>query len=210
MKGSFITFEGGEGSGKSTQIKLLAEALAKAKLPHIVTREPGGIENAERIRELLVSGKADRWLPETETLLFYAARLEHVHRHIVPALEEGKHVICDRFADSTMIYQGIGKDLSENFVQMLHRLTLGNFAPDLTIILDINPAEGLKRANAQKHDEKRFEGLGLEFHRRIRAGFQSLAAREPKRCIIINAEQEQSAVHKDIKNLLIERLGFAL
>jgi dTMP kinase len=210
MRGSFITFEGGEGSGKSTQIKLLESAFAKAKLPNIVTREPGGIANAERIRDMLVSGKADLWLPETETLLFYAARLEHVHRHIKPALDAGKHVICDRFADSTMIYQGIGKDLSENFVQMLHRLTLGNFAPDLTLILDINPAEGLKRANAQKHDEKRFEGLGLEFHRKIRAGFQSLAAREPKRCVLINAEQDQKAVHKDIVNALIQRLGLAL
>jgi dTMP kinase len=210
MRGSFITFEGGEGSGKSTQIELLGEAFAKAKLPHIVTREPGGVANAERIRELLVSGKTDRWLPETETLLFYAARLEHVHRHIEPALAEGKHVICDRFADSTMIYQGIGKDLSENFVQMLHRLTLGNFAPDLTIILDINPAEGLKRANAQKHDEKRFENLGLEFHRRIRAGFQSLAVREPKRCAIVNAEQDKASVHKNIVGLVIQRLGFPL
>jgi dTMP kinase len=210
MRGNFITFEGGEGSGKSTQIKLLAEVFANAKLPHIITREPGGIPNAERIRELLVSGKTDRWLPETETLLFYAARLEHVKRHIEPALAEGKHVLCDRFADSTSVYQGIGKELSENFVQMLHHLTLGNFAPNLTFILDIDPTEGLKRANAQTHDEKRFEGLGLEFHRRIRAGFQSLAAREPKRCVLVNAQKDIQLLHAEIIEIINQRLSLSL
>ena len=210
MKGAFITFEGGEGSGKSTQVKLLCDAFAKAKRPYIATREPGGTPGAERIRELLVSGDKDAWQPMTETMLFYAARLEHVHRHIVPALAAGTHVICDRFADSTMIYQGIGKGLTEDFVQMLHRLTLGNFAPDLTVILDINPAEGLKRAGARAHDETRFERLPLDFHRRIRAGFLSLAAREPKRCVVINAEQSVAAVHHQIATAIGGRLGIKL
>lgn len=210
MRGKFITFEGGEGSGKSTQIKLLAEAFAKAGVPHIVTREPGGTPGAERIRELLVSGKTDRWLPETETLLFYAARLEHVKRHIEPALAEGKHVLCDRFADSTMVYQGAGKGLPDAFIQQLHNLSLGNFMPDLTLILDIDPEEGLKRANAQSHDEKRFEALGLEFHRRIRAAFQSLATREPGRCLLISAGQAKEALHRDVLDQLQKRLGIIL
>ncbi len=210
MRGSFITFEGGEGSGKSTQIKLLADAFSKSDVPHIVTREPGGTPGAERIRELLVSGKTDRWLPETETLLFYAARFEHVKRHIEPALAEGKHVLCDRFADSTMIYQGIGKGLPENFIRELHHVTIGNFMPDLTLILDIDPEEGLKRANAQSHDEKRFEALGLEFHRRIRGGFQSLATREPKRCVLLNAEKDKNTLHQNIVDIVKERLGIAV
>jgi dTMP kinase len=207
MRGNFITFEGGEGSGKSTQIKLLGEAFAKAGVPYIATREPGGVESAERIRQLLVTGKGDAWLPESETLLFYAARLEHVRRRIIPAIEEGKYVLCDRFADSTLIYQGIGKGLSEDFIRSLHHVTLGDFAPDLTLILDIEPEEGLKRANAQAHNEKRFESLGLEFHRRIRDGFLSLAKRNTDRCVVVNASEDKNTVHRKIIEIVAEKLG---
>ncbi len=210
MKGTFITFEGGEGSGKSTQVKLLTEALAAKNLPHVATREPGGTPSAERIRQLLVSGAEDAWQSTTETLLFYAARLEHVEKLIRPALAEGKHVICDRFADSTLVYQGVGKDLSEYYVQMLHKLTLGNFVPDLTFILDISPQEGLKRANALKHDEKRFEAMPMDFHRRIRAGFLSIAAREPKRCIVLDATQDPKTLHMKILSAAGQRLGVRL
>lgn len=210
MRGSFITFEGGEGSGKSTQVKLLCEALRNKNLPHIATREPGGTESAERIRQLLVSGSGDAWKPTTETLLFYAARVEHVERLLKPALEEGTHVVCDRFADSTLVYQGAGKDLSEYYVQMLHKLTLGNFAPDLTFILDISPQEGLKRANTHKHNEKRFELMPMDFHRRVRAGFLGIAAREPKRCIVLDATQDMKTLHTRILNAVSQRLGVRL
>lgn len=210
MRGLFITFEGGEGSGKSTQVKLLCEALAARKLAHIATREPGGTDGAERIRELLVSGAEDAWQPTTETLMFYAARLEHMHRLIQPSLEQGTHVVCDRFADSTLVYQGIGKGLSEYFVQMLHTLSLGNFKPDLTFILDIGPSEGLKRAQGRKHNETRFEAMELDFHRRVRAGFLSIAAREPKRCIVLDATQDVNALHKKIAAAVGARLGVKL
>lgn len=209
-KGAFITFEGGEGSGKSTQVKLLTEALSARKIPYITTREPGGTPSAERIRELVVSGAEDAWQPTTETLLFYAARLEHVHHLIRPSLEEGKHVICDRFADSTLVYQGIGKDLSEYYVQMLHKLTLGNFAPDLTFILDISPQEGLRRAQERNHNEKRFESMPMDFHRRIRAGFLAIAAREPKRCVVLDAGQDPKSLHTRILNTVGQRLGVRL
>lgn len=209
-RGAFITFEGGEGSGKSTQVKLLAEALAAHDVSHVITREPGGVPAAERIRELVVTGAGDAWQPTTETLLFYAARLEHVERLIKPALEKGKHVICDRFADSTLVYQGIGKDLSEHYVQMLHKMTLGNFVPDLTFILDISPQEGLKRAQARAHKETRFESMPMDFHRRIRAGFLSIAAREPKRCIVLDATQDTKSLHTRILNAVSQKLGIGL
>ena len=205
-RGKFITLEGGEGSGKSTQIKLLAEAFAAAGKPCIITREPGGTESAERIRNLLVSGSTDAWSPISETLLFYAARVEHVERKILPALESGTHVLCDRFADSTLVYQGIGKNLSEDFIRSLHCLTLGDFAPDLTLILDIDPEEGLKRARAQTHNEKRFEELSLDFHRQVRAGFLALAEREPERCVVVDASQDKTTICQYINHILHSRL----
>lgn len=210
MTGQFITFEGGEGSGKSTQLKLLSEAFAKAKLPHVVTREPGGTPGAEQIRNLLVSGKVDAWDPVTETLLFYAARLDHVNRLIKPAIADGKTVICDRFADSTLVYQGVGKGLSEEYVQTLHRVTLGSFMPDLTIILDIYPVEGLKRAGARKGMETRFEEMEIDFHHKIRAGFLSIAAREPGRCVVLDAAQEQQALHAQVVSSIVQRLGIQI
>jgi dTMP kinase len=224
MSGKFITFEGGEGSGKSTQLQLLGKAFATSGVPHVITREPGGSIGAEAIRKLLVSGDADAWDAETETLLFYAARLDHVGKLIRPVLAEGKMVICDRFVDSTMVYQGVGKGLPEEYIQMLHRLTLGNFMPDLTIILDIDPAVGLMRANRRQINETRFESMdsdfnqrvinetrfeqmGIDFHRRIRAGFLTIAEREPARCVIVDAAQEKEQVQEQIAQVMRERLG---
>src|SRR5688572_14954989 len=129
MRGRFITIEGGEGSGKSTQIRLLEDALAKANIPHVMTREPGGEEGAEAIRQLLVTGDKGRWDALTETLLFSAARVQHVKRLIEPALADGKWVICDRFVDSTRVYQGIGKNISRDYIDALHAMTLGNLMP---------------------------------------------------------------------------------
>ena len=210
MAGHFITFEGGEGSGKSTQLKLLASAFEKANLPFISTREPGGSEGAERIRNLLVTGKEDAWDAETETVLFYAARLDHVNKLVKPALAEGKTVICDRFADSTMVYQGTGKGLAEAYIKNLHSLTLGNFAPDLTIILDIDPVEGLKRASGRAGDETRFESMNIDFHQRIRTGFLNIATREPGRCAVLNAAQDKDALYAEIVATIRSRLGLAL
>jgi len=203
----FITFEGGDGSGKSTQLQLLGKAFTASAIPHVMTREPGGSAGAEAIRKLLVSGEADAWDAETETLLFYAARLDHVNKLIKPALAEGKTVICDRFADSTLVYQGIGKGLSGEYIQALHRLTLGNFMPGLTIILDIDPAIGLKRAASRRGNETRFENMDIDFHHRIRAGFLSIAEREPQRCMVVDAGQGQETIHKTIVDIINNKLG---
>lgn len=210
MSGHFITFEGGEGSGKSTQLELLKNAFAPTGLPYVFTREPGGCPNAETIRQLVVSGKHEPYAPLTETLLFYAARTEHVEKKIKPALAAGKTVICDRFADSTLVYQGIAKDMGEPYIRNLHTLLLGDFAPDLTFILDIDPAEGLGRAKARAGDETRFEEMEIDFHHKVRAGFLAIAKREPARCVVLDAAQEKNDLHKLICMHLQARLGLAL
>lgn len=210
MNGSFITFEGGEGSGKSTQISLLCDALKSAGIDCIKTREPGGTPGAEKIRDMLVSGHADAWDAQTETLLFYAARLDHVNKLIKPSLAAGKTVLCDRFADSTVVYQGIGKGLTEDYVLAMHRMALGNFAPDLTLILDIDPAVGLKRAHERRGGEGRFESMDIDFHHKIRAGFLAVARREPERCIVLDAAQEKNALHTQIIEAINGRLGLSL
>ncbi len=210
MSGSFITFEGGEGSGKSTQLKLLSDAFAATGKPCIVTREPGGTESAERIRELLVTGHKDAWNPLSETLLFYAARTEHVERLVKPALIQGKTVLCDRFADSTRVYQGTGKKVPADFIDQLHKISLGNFAPNLTIILDIDPAIGLARAATRKHAENRFESMQHDFHTQVRAGFIAIARNEPKRCVVLDAAQLPDVLHKQIVDVIGQRLAITL
>jgi dTMP kinase len=210
MRGKFITFEGGEGSGKSTQIALLESALKSANIPYIKTREPGGSDNAELIRKLLVSGSHDAWDPVAETLLFYAARLEHVNTLIKPALVSGKIVICDRFVDSTIVYQGIGKKLTASYIMALHRLTLGDFMPDLTLVLDIDPTTGLKRAGERKGDETRFENMEMEFHQQVRAGFLQLAKQYPARCTLVKADQDKNKLHREIIALVNQRLGLKI
>ena len=205
-RGLFITLEGGEGSGKTTQIGLLAEAMNKAGYPSILTREPGGTDSAEKIRELLVTGAADRWDAISETLLFQAARVEHVQRLILPALTAGKSVICDRFLDSTRVYQGIGKGLSSEWVKRLHAMTLGNLQPDLTLMLDIAVETGMKRAAARKGNETRFEGMATAFHESVRQGFLDIAKAEPGRCVVVNAAQSVEAVHQTIWGAVEARL----
>ncbi len=210
MTGIFITFEGGEGSGKSTQLSLLGEAFEAAGIPYITTREPGGCESAERIRTLLVSGDHAPWDPVAETLLFYAARMEHVTGLVKPALAEGKVVLCDRFADSTQVYQGIGKGLSEEYVLMLHRLLLGNFAPDLTLVLDIDPTEGLARAADRRGSETRFESMEIDFHRKVRAGFLAIAERESQRCRVLDAAEPARNIHARVVTAINTRFGFTM
>lgn len=210
MSGQFISFEGGEGSGKSTQLKLLASAFEKAGLPFVSTREPGGSSGAEKIRSLLVSGETDAWDSLTETLLFNAARADHINRLITPALIEGKTVICDRFIDSTLVYQGIGKGLGKSYIKDLHQMIFGNFMPNLTIMLDISPEEGLRRAGMRNHDENRFEQLDIEFHRKIRAGFIEIATQEVERCVVLDATQEASVLHAQIVETIRLRCEIAL
>lgn len=209
-RGKFITFEGGEGAGKTTQIALLAEALRRAGLAVRTTREPGGSPGAEQIRKLLVSGVTDRWDPMCEALLHFAARRDHLHKVILPALEAGEWVLSDRFADSTMAYQGYGQDLGRGPVEALYRLVVGDFAPDLTLILDVPVELGLGRAAVRRDGEDRYERLGHAFHERLREAYRDIQRREPERCALIGASGEVDAVQAAIRVAVAERLGIAL
>ena len=211
MKGRFITFEGGEGSGKSTQIKLLAEAIKCGGKEVITTREPGGSEGAEEIRKLLVTGKTDRWDDLTETLLFFAARRNHLATKIWPAMKEGKIVLCDRFADSTMAYQGYGygdNPQQQNLIKTLYRETVGDFQPDATILLDIPVSEGLKRSRRSDNKEQRFEDKEIAFHERLRKAYLKMAKEEPDRFIVIDATQPIMTIHQQIMQGLMNKLIF--
>lgn len=206
-RGRFITFEGGEGTGKSTQVRLLAEHLANHGADVVRTREPGGSPSAEEIRSLLVTGAADRWSPLAETLLFYAARVEHWRQVIEPALARGAHVISDRFADSTLAYQCYAGGLDKRLVQDLHQLAMGKAQPDLTIVLDIDVDEGLKRAASRRDDETRFERKGREFHERLRNGFLEIARAAPGRCIVIDGSRSVQEVSSAVRAAVTTRLG---
>jgi dTMP kinase len=207
-RGRFITFEGGEGAGKSTQIRRLGARLEAAGVEVVVTREPGGSPGAETIRELLVNGDADRWSPTTEALLMYAARRDHLERTIRPALARGAVVLCDRFADSTRAYQGAGGKLSLEAIAALEGFALeaGDW-PDLTLILDLPVAEGLKRAASRGGGEARFESKGLAFHERLRAGYLAIAEREPQRCAVVDATGDMDAVAQAVWTAFVAR-GF--
>jgi dTMP kinase len=210
-KGRFLTFEGGEGVGKSTQIRYLAARLERSGVAVLVTREPGGapglLAQASAVRQLLVEGEPDAWSPESEALLNYAQRVEHVRRVIKPALANGTWVLCDRFADSTMAYQGYGHRLGPDFVKKLHRLVLGSFAPDLTLVFDLPLEVGLKRALSRAGAETRFERMGLEFHKRLRQGFRAIARQNPKRCRLVDASGDETTVAKRIERLVAVRFG---
>ena len=211
MRGKFVTLEGGEGAGKSTQAQLLAETFESAGRPVVVTREPGGATGAEEIRALLVTGGIGRWSPMAEALLHYAARRDHLDRTILPALDRGTWVICDRFADSTMAYQGYGHGLGREVVSELHRVVLGDFTPDLTLILDLPVDAGLRRAGIRAdigaRGEDRYERMESAFHRRLREGFIEIARLDPRRCVVIDANQSVEAVHQAVVDAVNERLG---
>ena len=206
-RGRFISFEGGEGAGKSTQARLLRTALEARGHPVLLTREPGGSPGAEEIRKLLVEGEPERWTPLAETLLFVAARADHVARVIGPALASGTWVISDRFSDSTFVYQGLARGLGLDAVRNLQKAALGDFAPDLTIILDVEPRSGLERAAARGAKENRFERFDAAFHQRLRDGFLSIAAQEPRRCAVIDASEPPEGVAANVMRTVVERLA---
>ena len=205
--GRFITFEGGEGGGKSTQLALLAKALESAGIEVLTTREPGGTPGAEEIRNLLVHGTTDRWAPMSEVLLNFAARVEHVDKAIQPALESGTWVLCDRFVDSTLAYQGGGHGLGIERIQGLKTDILGDFQPDLTFILDIPVEEGLARAFGRNEAADRYERMDLGFHTRIRETFLTIAKAEPQRCVVVDAVQSVDDVQREVCAAVSHRLG---
>lgn len=203
--GTFITFEGIDGSGKSTQTRLLADHLEAKGYETVLTREPGGSVGAEEIRNLVLQGDPDRWSAETELLLFTAARRDHLERTIYPALKAGKVVICDRFADSTRMYQGLSRgDLREK-VDQLHRLMIGT-EPDLTILIDMDPAIGLARAKGRQTAEERFEDFGQELQVKMRHGFLDLAQQFKNRFRLINGNRDIDAVADDIRDAVMDHL----
>jgi dTMP kinase len=207
-RGRFVTFEGGEGSGKSTQIKTLAERLDAMKLRAIVTREPGGSPGAEIIRHLVLSGMGKLLGPDAETLLFAAARDDHVRTVIQPALNQGTWVLCDRFSDSTRAYQGRLGNVAPAVLNAMERVTIGDLKPDLTFILDVPVEIGMQRAAARRGTgaADRFEAEDIKFHRELREAYRQIAASEPQRCVLIDASADPGAVAANIWAALHDRL----
>ncbi|SEQ08785.1 dTMP kinase [Thalassovita taeanensis] len=203
--GLFISFEGIDGSGKSTQARMLADTLRAMGRDVVLTREPGGSPGAEEIRALVLQGDPDRWSAETEILLFTAARRDHLERTIQPALDAGKVVICDRFADSTRMYQGLSRGDLRATVDQLHTLMIGR-EPDLTILIDMDPATGLSRALSRKGLEERFESFGHDLQAQMRQGFLDLAAEFPDRITVIDGARAPDAVAADVTTIATARL----
>ena len=206
-RGRFITFEGGEGVGKSTQIRRLVTRLAAEGREVIATREPGGSPGAEAIRDLVLRGAADRWSPVTETLLMYAARRDHIERVIRPALARGAWVVCDRFADSTRAYQGAAGGTDPALIAALETFILEEVRPDLTLIFDLSPEVGVGRAMDRAGAELRFESKGAAFHTRLRQAFLEIVAAEPGRCALIDASGSIEAVDQAVWTTVAERLA---
>lgn len=215
MLGKFITFEGGEGTGKSTQIKLLADYLQQKGKNIAITKEPGGTEVGQEIRKLLLCGDKDMFDAVAEALLFFADRHIHMTKKVWPLMEKGDIVLSDRFADSTFAYQyyGYNKRVSKEILDQLYKIAVGDFKPDLTIILDIDPEIGLARsfskAKTMAVKELRFEGRELEFHHNLRQGFLEIAQAEPQRCVVLDANKTIEELHQDIVKVVNEKLGLS-
>jgi dTMP kinase len=207
-RGRFITFEGGEGSGKSTQIKMLAQRLDAEKLRTLVTREPGGSPGAEIIRHLVLSGMGKLLGADAETLLFAAARDDHVRSVIQPALNQGVWVLCDRFSDSTRAYQGRLGNVPPGVLNAMERVTIGDLKPDLTIILDVPVEIGMRRAAARRGNDApdRFEAEDVSFHQDLREAYRQIAANEPQRCVLIDATPDPATVAASVWTVLSDRL----
>ena len=210
-QGKFITFEGGEGTGKSTHARLLANRLETAGRNVLVTREPGGTPDAEAIRSLLVSGEADRWSAEAEALLNYAARDDHLNKQIRPALDAGTWVVCDRYIDSTRAYQGGAGGVDAGLIDALERTIVAETMPALTLVMDLDADQGLDRAEVREQisaqNETRFEAKGAQFHRQLRAAFLAIAQREPDRCVVIDASGDKEHVAEIIWQAVVTRLS---
>ena len=205
-KGTFISFEGIDGSGKSTQAFMLSEHLQNLGYEPILTREPGGSPGAEEIRALVLQGDTDRWSAETELLLFTAARRDHLERLIQPALERGKIVICDRFADSTRMYQGLSRGDLRNTVDALHSLMIGR-EPDVTLLIDMDPARGLARAKSRQGIEERFEDFGTDLQTKMRTGFLALAEEFNERFVVIDGTREIDIVAQEVAEAVLKYLN---
>ena len=203
LNGKFISFEGIDGCGKSTQAKILSDELTTYGKKVLLTREPGGSKGAEEIRNLLLTGETDRWSAETEILLFTAARRDHLERTILPALEIGSTVICDRFSDSTRVYQGVTRGDLRDVVDQLDKTMIPR-QPDVTVLVDLDPKIGLARALKRSGNEARFEDFGLEMQIKLREGFLTLANDFPKRFIVVDGNRNESEVARDISKLLLE------
>jgi dTMP kinase len=208
-RGSFITLEGGEGAGKSTQLQVIVEKLKALQIDALATREPGGSPGAETLREILLSGQLKHLGPKAEAILFSAARIDHVDALIEPALAKGTWVVCDRFLDSTRVYQGTLGRLDPGFLMALERVTLGDLLPDLTLILDLPAETGLFRAKVRRGEAgepDRFESEDLDFHRALRTAYREIAKAEPKRCVLIDASRSQSEVTEAVWAAISDRL----
>ncbi|AWC24036.1 Thymidylate kinase [Aminobacter sp. MSH1] len=207
-RGFFITFEGGEGAGKSTQIERLATKLRDKRYDIIVTREPGGSPGAEAVRHVLLSGAAEPFGPEMEALLFAAARSDHVEQVIRPAVERGAIVLCDRFLDSSRVYQGVTGNLDPDFMMAVERVAINGMMPDMTLILDLDPVEGLRRATARRGQDvaDRFEKETVDIHQRRRNAYLAIAENEPDRCVVIDAAKDQEEVEHAITDAVFAAL----
>lgn len=207
LSAPFITFEGGEGSGKSTQVEILYKKLLQDGIDVVSHREPGGTKGAEEIRHLLVEGEGERWSPTTEALLMSAARADLVQKRILPQLEGGTWVVCDRFADSTIAYQGYGHGLGRERIEELNRFTIGDLKPALTFVFQIPAELGLERASLRKAGINRFERYDVDFHRRVEKGYEKILKNNPDRCVAINALLDIDMISGQIFDEVCRRFG---
>ena len=204
MRGKFITFEGCDGSGKSTQLRLLSDYLTKQNIPHIFTREPGGGKISEAIREILLNGKNMEMTDECEALLYAASRVQHLSDRVEPALKEGKLVICDRYVDSSLAYQAYARGLGDAFVRQINDFALKNYLPDVTIFIDLSPEDAFKRKHGADQND-RLEKAGSAFHDRVYEGYKAVAKAAPKRVVCVDGKQTPDAIFADVLRILKEK-----
>ena len=204
MKGKFITYEGCDGCGKSTQLRLLSEYLTKNGIAHIFTREPGGGKISEAIREILLNGKNAEMTDECEALLYAAARVQHLHDRVEPALSAGKLVVCDRYVDSSLAYQAYARGLGEDFVRSINAFALENYLPDATVFIDLTPEAAFQRKHGADEND-RLEQAGMAFHQRVYAGYKALAEKYPDRIVCVDGKQTPDEVFADVLKILEER-----
>ncbi len=204
MRGKFITFEGCDGCGKSTQLKMFSEYLTKVGVPHIFTREPGGGKISEQIRAVLLNGKNLEMTDECEALLYAAARVQHLSDRVEPALQKGELVICDRYVDSSLAYQGYARGLGLDFVESVNAYALKNYLPDLTVFIDLTPEDAFKRKQGADEND-RMELAGMDFHKRVYAGYKALAEKYPERIACVDGKKTPDEIFEDVLRIMKER-----